>query len=173
MLHRRALLTTAAVAGFLPAAPAMLRADDMPGVTATEIRIGNTMPYSGPASAYGTIGKAIAARFQMANDQGGFAGRKVKFISYDDGFSPPKTVEQIRRLIEDDKVAALFAPLGTPTNSAIVRYVNQKRAGRRATSPSRRSMPNTSSQRNLTRRSASCIRTTISGKTTCTACRIY
>ena len=127
MLHRRALLTTAAVAGFIPAAPAILRADDMPGVTATEIRIGNTMAYSGPASAYGTIGKAIAARFQMANDQGGFAGRKVKFLSYDDGFSPPKTVEQIRRLIEDDKVAALFAPLGTPTNSAIVRYVNQKK----------------------------------------------
>jgi branched-chain amino acid transport system substrate-binding protein len=127
MLHRRALLTTAAVAGFIPTAPAILRADDMPGVTATEIRIGNTMPYSGPVSAYGTIGKAIAARFQMANDQGGFGGRKVKFISYDDGFSPPKTVEQIRRLIEDDKVAALFAPLGTPTNSAIVRYVNQKK----------------------------------------------
>jgi branched-chain amino acid transport system substrate-binding protein len=127
MLHRRALLTTAAVAGFIPAAPAILRADEMPGVTKAEIRIGNTMPYSGPASAYGTIGKAIAARFQMANDQGGFAGRKVKFISYDDGFSPPKTVEQIRRLIEDDKVAALFAPLGTPTNSAIVRYVNQKK----------------------------------------------
>jgi branched-chain amino acid transport system substrate-binding protein len=127
MLHRRALLTTAAVAGFIPVAPAILRGDDLPGVTATEIRIGNTMPYSGPVSAYGTLGKAIAARFQMANDQGGFAGRKVKFISYDDGFSPPKTVEQIRRLIEDDKVAALFAPLGTPTNSAIVRYVNQKK----------------------------------------------
>src|SRR6204780_1016153 len=127
MLHRRALLTTAAVAGFIPAAPAILRGDDLPGVTATEIRIGNTMSYSGPVSAYGTLGKAIAARFQMANDQGGFAGRKVKFISYDDGFSPPKTVEQIRRLIEDDKVAALFAPLGTPTNSAIVRYVNQKK----------------------------------------------
>ncbi len=127
MLHRRALLTSAAVAGFIPAAPAILRADDTPGVTATEIRIGNIMPYSGPASAYGTIGKAIAAMFRMANDQGGFAGRKVNFISYDDGYSPPKTVEQARRLIEDDKVAALFATLGTPTNSAIVRYVNQKK----------------------------------------------
>jgi branched-chain amino acid transport system substrate-binding protein len=127
MLHRRALLTTAAAAGFVPAAPAILRAAETPGVTATEIRIGNTMPYSGPASAYGTIGKAIAARFRMANDDGGFAGRKVNFISYDDGYSPPKTVEQTRRLIEDDKVAALFAPLGTPTNSAIVRYVNQKK----------------------------------------------
>jgi branched-chain amino acid transport system substrate-binding protein len=127
MLHRRALLTTAAAAGFIPAAPAILRAAETPGVTASEIRIGNTMPYSGPASAYGTIGKAIAAMFQMANDEGGFAGRKVNFISYDDGYSPPKTVEQTRRLIEDDKVAALFAPLGTPTNSATVRYVNQKK----------------------------------------------
>ncbi len=127
MLHRRKLLTTAAAAGFIPVAPAILRAAETPGVTATEIRIGNTMPYSGPASAYGTIGKAIAARFKMANDAGGFAGRKVNFISYDDGYSPPKTVEQTRRLIEEDKVAALFAPLGTPTNSAIVRYVNQKK----------------------------------------------
>jgi branched-chain amino acid transport system substrate-binding protein len=127
MLHRRALLTTAAAAGFVPAAPRILRAAESPGVTATEIRLGNTMPYSGPASAYGTIGKAMAAMFQMANDQGGFAGRKVNFISYDDGYSPPKTVEQTRRLIEDDKVAALFAPLGTPTNSATVRYVNQKK----------------------------------------------
>jgi branched-chain amino acid transport system substrate-binding protein len=127
MLHRRTLLTTAATAGFIPAAPAILRAQEMPGVTATEIRLGNTMPYSGPASAYGTIGKAIAAMFKMANDQGGFAGRSVNFISYDDSYSPPKTVEQTRRLIEEDKVAALFATLGTPTNSAIVRYVNQKK----------------------------------------------
>ncbi len=127
MLHRRTLLATAASAGFIPAAPAILRAQELPGVTATEIRIGNTMPYSGPASAYGTIGKAMAAMFKMANDQGGFAGRKVNFISYDDGYSPPKTVEQTRRLIEEDKVAALFAPLGTPTNSAIGRYVNRKK----------------------------------------------
>ncbi len=127
MLQRRTLLTTAAAAGFIPAAPAILRAAEAVGVTATEIRIGNTMPYSGPASAYGTIGKAIAATFKMANDQGGFAGRKVNFISYDDGYSPPRTVEQTRRLIEEDQVAALFAPLGTPTNSATVRYVNLKK----------------------------------------------
>jgi branched-chain amino acid transport system substrate-binding protein len=127
MLHRRTLLATAATAGFIPAAPAILRAQELPGVTATEIRLGNTMPYSGPASAYGTIGKAMAARFKMANDEGGFAGRKVNFISYDDGYSPPKTVEQTRRLVEEDKVAALFAPLGTAPNSAIVRYVNQKK----------------------------------------------
>ena len=127
MLQRRTLLTMATAAGFVPAAPAIVRAQETVGVTATEILIGNTIPYSGPASAYGTIGKAIAAAFQMANDAGGFAGRKVKFISYDDGYSPPKTVEQTRRLIEEDKVAALFAPLGTPTNSATVRYVNQKK----------------------------------------------
>ncbi len=127
MLNRRSLLTAATAAGFVPAAPAILRADDLPGVTATEIRIGNTMPYSGPASAYGTIGKAIAAVFRMANDDGGFGGRKVNFISYDDAYSPPKTVEQTRRLIEEDKVAATFAQLGTPTNSAIVRYLNQKK----------------------------------------------
>ena len=127
MLHRRTLLTTIGAATLVPAAPAILRAAETPGVTATEIRLGNTMPYSGPASAYGTIGKAIAARFKMANDEGSFAGRKVKFISYDDGYSPPKTVEQTRRLIEEDNVAALFADLGTPTNSAIVRYVNHKK----------------------------------------------
>jgi ABC-type branched-subunit amino acid transport system substrate-binding protein len=177
MLHRRTVLTTAAAAGFIPA---ILRAAETPGVTATEIRIGNTMPYSGPASAYGTIGKAMAAIFRMANDQGGFAGRRVNFISYDDGYSPPKTVEQTRRLIEDDKVAALFAPLGTPTNSATVRYVNQKNgattnsihgpsAGSRVTSRNRKSTPSISSPRNPTARLASCIRTTISAKTTCAA----
>jgi branched-chain amino acid transport system substrate-binding protein len=127
MLQRRTILTGAATAAFVPATPAILRAEETPGVTATEIRIGNTMPYSGPASAYGTIGKTMAAMFRMANEQGGFAGRKVNFISYDDGYSPPKTVEQARRLIEEDKVAALFATLGTPTNSAIQRYVNQKK----------------------------------------------
>ncbi len=127
MLKRRSLLTAATAAGFVPTAPAILRAAETPGVTATEIKIGNTMPYSGPASAYGTIGKAIAAMFRMANDEGGFAGRKVNFLSYDDGYSPPKTVEQTRRLIEEDGVAAIFAPLGTPTNSATVRYINQKK----------------------------------------------
>ena len=92
MMRRRTLLTGAAAAGLIPAAPAILRAAELPGVTATEIMLGNTIPYSGPASAYGTIGKAIAARFKMANEEGSFAGRKVKFISYDDGYSPPKTV---------------------------------------------------------------------------------
>jgi branched-chain amino acid transport system substrate-binding protein len=107
------------------AAPAV--ADDMPGVTATEIKIGNTNGYSGPNSAVSVIGKLETAFFKMVNDQGGVAGRKVNFISLDDGYSPPKTLEQVRRLIEEDQVALLFNTLGTPTNSAIHRYVNEKK----------------------------------------------
>ncbi len=100
---------------------------DSPGVTATELKIGNTMPYSGPVSSYSPIGKLETAYFKMINEQGGIAGHKIDFISLDDGYSPPKTVEQTRRLVEEDQVAFLFNTLGTPTNSAIVRYVNQKR----------------------------------------------
>src|ERR1700709_321626 len=102
-------------------------AADLPGVTATEIKIGNTNAYSGPASAYGVIAKTETAFFQMVNDQGGVAGHKINFISYDDGYSPPKAVEQVRRLIEEDQVALLFQTLGTPSNTAIQRYVNQKK----------------------------------------------
>jgi branched-chain amino acid transport system substrate-binding protein len=116
-----ALLLTA-LAGMLPAS-----AQDSPGVTATEIKIGNINAYSGPASAYGVIAKAEAAFFQMVNDQGGVAGHKINFISYDDGYSPPKTVEQARRLVEEDQVAFLFNTLGTPTNTAIRRYLNMKK----------------------------------------------
>ncbi len=100
---------------------------DSPGVTATELKIGNTMPYSGPVSSYSPIGKLETAYFAMVNEQGGIAGHKIDFISLDDGYSPPKTVEQVRRLVEEDQVAFLFNTLGTPTNSAIVRYVNQKK----------------------------------------------
>src|SRR5580658_3415205 len=103
------------------------QAQNTPGVTATEIKIGNTDAYSGPASAYGVIAKLETAFFKMVNDQGGVAGHKINFISYDDGYSPPKTVEQVRRLIEEDQVDFLFNTLGTPTNSAIHRYVNQKK----------------------------------------------
>ena len=102
-------------------------AADTPGVTATEIKIGNTMPYSGPASSYGVLGKLESAYFGMVNEQGGVAGHKIDFISLDDNYSPPKTVEQIRRLVEQDQVAFTFGTLGTPTNSAIVRYMNQKK----------------------------------------------
>jgi branched-chain amino acid transport system substrate-binding protein len=98
-----------------------------PGVSNTEIKIGNTMPYSGPVSSYSPIGKLDAAFIKMLNDEGGVGGHKIDFISYDDGYSPPKTVEQARRLVEEDHVAFLFNTLGTPTNSAIVRYVNQRK----------------------------------------------
>jgi branched-chain amino acid transport system substrate-binding protein len=97
------------------------------GVTATEIKIGNTNPYSGPASAYGTIGKALGAYIKKVNDEGGINGRKINYITYDDGYSPPKTVEMVRRLVEQDQVAFVFQTLGTPTNSAIHKYMNQQK----------------------------------------------
>ena len=97
------------------------------GATDTEIKIGNIMPYSGPASSYATIGKTEAAYFRMINDKGGINGRKINFISYDDGYSPPKTVEQARKLVESDEVLLIFNSLGTPTNTAIQKYMNAKK----------------------------------------------
>ena len=99
---------------------------ETPGVTATEIKIGNTAAYSGPASAYAIIARTEGAYMKMVNDNGGVAGRKLVYDSVDDGYSPPKAVEQVRRLIEQDKVAFLFATIGTPSNTAISRYVNEK-----------------------------------------------
>jgi branched-chain amino acid transport system substrate-binding protein len=90
-----------------------------PGASDTEIKIGNTMPYSGPASAYGTIGKAEAAYFKKINDEGGINGRKINFITLDDGYSPPKAVEMVRRLVEQDEVLVVFQTLGTAVNTAI------------------------------------------------------
>jgi branched-chain amino acid transport system substrate-binding protein len=98
-----------------------------PGASDQEIKIGNIMPYSGPLSAYATIGRAEAAYFKMVNEQGGVNGRKIVFISYDDGFQPPKTVEQTRRLIEQDEVLFMFNSLGTATNLAIRKYLNTKK----------------------------------------------
>jgi len=97
------------------------------GATDTEIKVGNIMPYSGPASAYGVIGKTEAAYFKMINDAGGINGRKINFISYDDGYSPPKTVEQARKLVESDEVLFVFNSLGTPPNTAIHKYMNSKK----------------------------------------------
>jgi branched-chain amino acid transport system substrate-binding protein len=97
------------------------------GATDTEIKIGNVEAYSGPASAYGVIGKTEDAYFKMINDEGGINGRKINFISYDDGYSPPKTVEQIRKLIESDEVLFVFNALGTPTQSAVQKYQNSKK----------------------------------------------
>jgi branched-chain amino acid transport system substrate-binding protein len=97
------------------------------GASDTEIKIGNIMPYSGPASAYGAIGKTEAAYFKMINEQGGINGRKINFISLDDGYSPPKTVEMARRLVEQEEVLLIFNSLGTPPNSAIHAYMNAKK----------------------------------------------
>jgi len=107
------------------AAFAQKKYDD--GVTDTEIKIGNTNPYSGPASAYAQIAKTIDAYFKSVNDAGGINGRKIKFISLDDAYSPPKTVEIVRQLVEQEKIFALFQPLGTPCNTAIHKYMNQKK----------------------------------------------
>src|SRR5207237_355531 len=123
MLRRTVLSALVAVVALVVPATAA----DTPGVTATEIKIGNTNPYSGPASAYGTIGKVIGAYFKKVNDEGGVNGRKINYISYDDAYSPPKTVEMVRKLVEQDQVAALFQTLGTPTNSAIHKYMNQQK----------------------------------------------
>jgi branched-chain amino acid transport system substrate-binding protein len=123
MISRRAVLTTglaAAAAGTL-ARPYMARA------AAGEIKIGNTMPYSGPASSYSVIGRTEAAFFKMINEQGGVDGHKIDFISLDDGYSPPKTVEDIRQLVEEDNVDFCFQTLGTPPNSAIAPYLNRKK----------------------------------------------
>ncbi|MGE5157420.1 MAG: ABC transporter substrate-binding protein [Gemmatimonas sp.] len=98
-----------------------------PGASDTEIKIGNIMPYSGPASSYSVIGKTEAAYFNKINAEGGINGRKINFISYDDGYSPPKTVEQARKLVESDEVLLIFNSLGTPPNSAIHKYMNQKK----------------------------------------------
>ena len=97
------------------------------GATDTEIKIGNIMPYSGPASAYGVIGKTEQAYFNKINAAGGINGRKINFISYDDAYSPPKAVEQARKLVESDEVLLIFNPLGTPSNSAIQKYMNAKK----------------------------------------------
>jgi branched-chain amino acid transport system substrate-binding protein len=97
------------------------------GATDTEIKIGNIMPYSGPASSYGVTGKTEDAYFRKINAEGGINGRKINFISYDDGYSPPKTVEQARKLVESDEVLFIFNSLGTPPNSAIQKYMNTKK----------------------------------------------
>jgi len=128
MITRRFLLqSAAAVAAYSAHSARPARAENAPGVTATEIKIGQTIPYSGPASAYGVIGRTEAAYFKMINDQGGVNGRKINFISLDDGYSPPKTVEQVRRLVEQEHVAFLANTLGTPPNAAIRQYLNDNK----------------------------------------------
>ncbi len=122
---KTALLSTMVVVLSVCASRAEKQYD--PGATDTSIKIGNTMPYSGPNSAFAIIGRAQAAYFRMVNDQGGINGRKVDYISYDDGYSPPKTVEQVRRLIEGDEVLLLYSMLGTPPNLAAIKYINGRK----------------------------------------------
>jgi branched-chain amino acid transport system substrate-binding protein len=125
-MKRHLLLMLSAVAILALAAPAAAQKKYDPGATDTEIKIGNTNPYSGPASAYGMIGRTIAAYFNKVNAEGGIKGRKINFISQDDGYSPPKTVEQARKLVESDEVLLIFQSLGTAHNTAIERYMNGK-----------------------------------------------
>src|ERR1700755_2396048 len=115
------------VAGVLATTPASAQKKYDPGATDTEIKIGTIMPYSGPASSYGVIGKTEEAFFKMINAKGGIGGRKIDFISYDDAYSPPKAIEQARKLVESDEVLLIFQALGTPSNSVIMKYMNAKK----------------------------------------------
>jgi len=128
MTNKRTTMTSLMAAGFALAGGLAFAAGQYgPGASDTEIKIGNTVPYSGPASAYGTIGKAEAAYFAMINEQGGINGRKINFISRDDAYSPPKTVEVVRKLVEEDQVLLTFQVLGTAPNTAVQDYLNENK----------------------------------------------
>ena len=128
MSARKLFVSAAAIVGVAFAAPyALAQKKYDPGASDKEIKVGGIMPYSGPASAYAAIGKAEAAYFRKINDEGGVNGRKINFISVDDGYSPPKAVEMARKLVEQDEVLLVFNPLGTPSNSAIHKYMNAKK----------------------------------------------
>ena len=124
---RIAALSAAVVALAATSGSALAQKKYDTGATDTEIKIGNIIPYSGPASAYGLIGKTEEAYFKMINDKGGINGRKINFVTYDDAYSPPKAVEQVRKLVESDEVLVVFNPLGTPSNTAIQKYLNSKK----------------------------------------------
>ena len=124
--HLRIAALSAAVIAFTTSAAFAQKKYDT-GASDTEIKIGNIIPYSGPASAYGVIGKTEEAYFNKINAEGGINGRKINFISYDDAYSPPKAVEQVRKLVESDEVLMVFNPLGTPSNTAIQKYLNSKK----------------------------------------------
>jgi branched-chain amino acid transport system substrate-binding protein len=125
-LPRRVLMASVLAIAAAAMAPASAQKKYDPGATDTEIKIGQTVPFSGPASAYATIGKTQAAYFRMVNDQGGVNGRKINLIQYDDAYSPPKAVEQVRKLVESDEVLLTFQIVGTPSNAAVQKYLNQK-----------------------------------------------
>ncbi|MFN0317406.1 MAG: ABC transporter substrate-binding protein [Burkholderiales bacterium] len=125
--RRECVAVVAGIAVLLCGTSAFAQKKYGPGASDTEIKLGQTMPYSGPASAYAAIGKTEVAYFQMINDKGGINGRKINLVSLDDGYSPPRAVEQVRRLVEEEQVLALFQTLGTPTNTAVHKYVNAKK----------------------------------------------
>jgi branched-chain amino acid transport system substrate-binding protein len=126
-ISRRLMIGGASGLGLaLAISPALAQKKYDEGASDTEIKIGHTNPYSGNASAYGLIGRTHEAYFRMVNDTGGINGRKINFITYDDGYTPPRTVEMARKLVEEDKVLLLFNTLGTPSNTAIHKYMNQK-----------------------------------------------
>ena len=125
LMRRVVVLIAIAIAAGMTTANAQKKYD--PGASDTEVRIGNIMPYSGPASSYAVIGKTEAAYFNKINAEGGINGRKITFISYDDAYSPPKAIEQARKLVEGDEVLLIFQPLGTPSNAAIQKYMNVKK----------------------------------------------
>src|SRR3982750_3638323 len=122
-----AVLSTAIAVLAASASGALAQKKYDPGASDTEIKIGNIMPYSGPASAYGVIGKTEEAYFKKVNAEGGVNGRKINFISYDDAYSPPKAVEQARKLVESDEALLIFNSLGTPSNTAFQKYMNAKK----------------------------------------------
>jgi len=122
-----AAFSTALIASLAISGSALAQKKYDTGASDTEIKIGNIMPYSGPASAYGVIGKTEEAYFKKVNAEGGINGRKINFVTYDDGYSPPKAVEQARKLVESDEVLVVFNPLGTPSNTAIQKYLNAKK----------------------------------------------
>ena len=111
-------------AAVVAAGPAWAQKNYGPGITDTEIKFGNTMPYSGPASSLGTVGKIMAAYFDMINEKGGVNGRKLNMISLDDGFAPPKTVEAVKRMVESDQVSFIYGTMGTAPSSAVAKYLN-------------------------------------------------
>ena len=127
MNTRRMFVCAALLSALAAHLPAQAQKKYDPGASDTEIRIGQTMPYSGPASAYASLGRTHVAFFRMINEKGGVNGRKVSLVSVDDGYLPPKTIEQTRKLVESEEVLAIFSALGTPTNSAIHKYLNQKK----------------------------------------------
>src|SRR5664280_743598 len=124
---RRFFSVLALTAGLAFGSPASAQKKYDPGASDTEIKVGQTMLYSGPASAFGTIGKTETAYFKKINDEGGINGRRIVFVSVDDGYSPPKTVEATRRLVEQDQVLLMFGSLGTPQNTAVHGYMNTRR----------------------------------------------